>query len=220
VALRRYRRLVARMAQTRILAAFKAAHPAAALVQIGANDGHSHDPLHPIPSGWTGVLVEPVPAVFARLRDTVGERPGLRLVNAAVAERAGRVPFYSDPADDTLGSLDPAQLADPVVTEVDAVTWAELAVERADLLVIDTEGHDWEILRHAPLERLRPRLIVFEHYHLPAGDRDAARDHLRELGYDLIEEGLDTLALDVAPSDALTERWRTLKPALPAMSRH
>ncbi len=206
------------MATTRLLAAFKDAYPEAVVAEIGANDGHSHDPLHPIPPGWSGVLVEPQPAVFARLRETVGERPGLRLVNAAVSANQGTVPFFA-PVDDTLGSLYPVEGARRI--EVDAVTFDDLGLERLDLLVVDTEGHDWEVLRHAPLERLRPRLIVYEHFHLQPGDRAAARDRLAALGYDLLEEGLDTLAFRSGPADeALTALWRGLRPALPALSRH
>ena len=152
--------------------------PTAVVAEIGANDGHSHDPLHPIPPGWTGVLVEPQPAVFARLRHTVGDHPGLRLVNAAVTGTQGTVPFFAPASDDTLGSLYPQPGAERI--EVDAVTFDGLGLERLDLLVVDTEGHDWEILRHAPLERLRPRLIVYEHFHLqPARPRRRPRPSAR-----------------------------------------
>ena len=151
------------MATTRLLAAFKALHPAAVVAEIGANDGHSHDPLHPIPPGWTGVLVEPQPAVFARLQATVGDRPGLRLVNAAVTGAKGTVPlapvaFFAPVGDDTLGSLYPRPGAERI--EVEAITFDALGLDALDLLVVDTEGHDWEVLRHASLDRLSPRLIV------------------------------------------------------------
>lgn len=213
VARARYRRLVRRMATTRLLAAFKDAYPEAVFAQIGANDGHAHDPLHPVPSGWTGVMVEPQPAVFARLRETVGDRAGIRLVNAAVSADAGTVPFFA-PADDALGSLEPVEGATRI--DVRAITFADLGLTRLDLLLIDTEGHDWVVLRQVDL---RPRLIVYEHLHLQAGDRRAARDHLRGLGYELLEEGLDTLALR-PDDDALTGLFRTLRPAVEALSRH
>jgi len=237
----RYRRLVARMAGPKLLRAFAAAYPSASFVEIGANDGSSFDPLHPIPAGWRGILVEPVPHMFARLRETVGDRPGLRLVNAAVAAEPGRLPFYhlaeADPSEraalpdfyDSLGSLHPetllshdARLADRMVEiEVEAVTFGALVsdLERLDLLAVDTEGHDWEILRHADLGRHRPRLVLYEHFHLAPADRRAARDHLRGLGFETFEEGLDTFCLDTEPADELTARWRELRPALPGMSR-
>ncbi len=207
VARARYRRLVRRMATTRLLAAFKAQYPDAVFAEIGANDGHSHDPLHPIPPGWTGVMVEPQPAVFARLRETVGDRPGIRFVNAAVAAKKGTVPFFA-PEDDTLGSLAEIEGAERV--EVEAITFADLGLDRLDLLLIDTEGHDWVVLQQVDL---RPRLIVYEHYHLGPADRQAARDHLTGRGYELLEEGLDTLALR-PEDDPLTERFRRLTPAI------
>ncbi len=213
VARARYRRLVRRMATTRLLAAFKAQYPQASFAQIGANDGHSHDPLHPIPPGWTGVMVEPQPAVFARLRETVGDRPGVRSVCAAVSWKKGTVPFFQV-GDDALGSLDP--LPDAERVEVEAITFADLGLDHLDLLLIDTEGHDWVVLEQVDL---RPRLIVYEHYHLRPADREAARDHLLGLGYELLEEGLDTLAL-LPDEDALTALFRGLRPALPALTRH
>ncbi len=86
-----------------------------------------------------------------------------------------------------------------------------------DLLVVDTEGHDWEILRSVDFSALRPRLIVYEHFHLSEPDRRAALDQFRALGYRVLEEGFDTFCLDPLP-DGLTERFERLRPAMPAVT--
>ncbi len=89
-----------------------------------------------------------------------------------------------------------------VSSEVTALTFESLCrrnrVERVDLLLIDTEGHDWQILRSIDLDRHRPRLVIYEHYHLSARDRAAAREHLARHGYETMEEGFDTFCLDVS----------------------
>ena len=39
------------------------------VVQVGANDGKTQDPVHPLimRGGWSGILVEPIPNLFGRL---------------------------------------------------------------------------------------------------------------------------------------------------------
>jgi FkbM family methyltransferase len=244
----RYRRLQRRLAGPRILAAFAAAHPQAFFVEVGANDGQAHDPLrellreHP----WRGIMVEPVPHVFARLRansadlagrvalvnaaisTTDGERPFHHLRPAAEHERAGLPDYY-----DALGSFSRELLLSHageigglesriVTTSVPTLTLASLlrrhAVTHVDLLLLDTEGHDWEIVRSAELEKLRPRLLVYEHFHLAAADRSVCRAHVQHAGYATLEEGFDTWCLDATVEDALTDAFARLHPGVPAVS--
>jgi hypothetical protein len=95
----RYQRLLRRMAGPRILAAFAEAVPEAVFVEIGANDGQKHDHLHPfVMSGaWRGVLVEPVPYLFARLQRNYAGVDRLALENVAIADRDGTQPFFHLP---------------------------------------------------------------------------------------------------------------------------
>ena len=60
-------------------------------------------------------------------------------------------------------------------------------VSRIDLLVIDTEGHDCEILRALDFTRFRPVLLMFEHQHLSANDKAAAYALLETHGYNFKE---------------------------------
>ena len=105
-----------------------------------------------------------------------------------------------------------------VCREVPVLTFDSLCkrshATRVDLLLIDTEGHDWEILRSIDFARWRPRLVIYEHYHLSPVARAAAREHLGLVGYETMEEGFDTFCLDTSADDALTELWRELKPAV------
>jgi len=70
-------------------------------VQIGAHDGDEGDPLADCirGCGLRGVLVEPQPGPFARLREAYADHPQLAFERAAIAPADGTVPFYRvDPA--------------------------------------------------------------------------------------------------------------------------
>lgn len=237
----RRRRIERRMAGARLLRAFAAAYPEAVFAEIGANDGESYDHLRPhIRSrNWRGVMVEPVPYVFERLRANYGDIAGIALENAAIAEHDGELPFWHLPeTEDAAGSGVPdwyhalgslsreAVLANAdmvpgledrlVSTPVRCLTLASLferhGLDRLDLIAVDTEGHDAVVVGQVDLERLRPRLILYEHYHLDAGERAACRARLETAGYEVLEEHFDTFALDPLP-DGLTTTFRRLEPA-------
>ena len=233
-----------RLAGLRLLRAFADAYPGAVFVEIGANDGRKDDyvwrfaPKH----RWTGVLVEPLPHVFERLKANYAGVPGVRFENAAVTADVGKVFFYyvggradDDPEWlDEIGSLSrdtvmqhAGQVADLegrlVETEVPALTFESLCdkhgLERVDLVVMDTEGHDGQLVRNFPFSRFRPRVLVYEHFHMSSDERRATRAHLSGEGYETFEEGMDTFALDTRPDDSLTRRWRRLRPAVPGVAK-
>lgn len=218
-----------------ILTLLDAARDPVRFVEIGANDGASFDPLAPYvrDRGWRGVMVEPVPHVFAELERNHGERPGLQLLNAAVGPEDGRrevhhlrpgvedpdLPFWAD----AIGSFDRehvlaalGEVSDPEAlitsTEVEVLSFETLrercGIGALDLILIDAEGADVEILDSIDLRRHRPRVLVYEHHHLEPADRERCEARLATLGYTLYEEALDTWALDMTPEDALSDRWR------------
>src|SRR6266700_5808911 len=66
-------------------------------VQIGANDGMHGDPLRSLilkHASWGGILVEPVPYAFERLKKNYAGRSNLHFENVAVSDCAGFMPFY------------------------------------------------------------------------------------------------------------------------------
>jgi FkbM family methyltransferase len=240
----RYQRLLRRLAGPRLLRAFARRYPEAFFVEIGANDGEQHDHLRPhiLSSAWSGIMVEPVPYVFERLRGNYRHLDRVALENVAIGARDGVLPFYHlrEPAPDErerlpdwydgVGSFSretvtghardiPDVERRVVRAEVPVLTFESLCrrhdVKRVDLLVIDTEGYDHEILKSIELERRHPRLAVYEHYHLPAAEREACRELMRDAGYETMEEGFDTFCLDAREGDVLSHEWRRLRPAVP-----
>jgi FkbM family methyltransferase len=213
-----------RMNPTRLIGVALRRCPRAFVVQIGANDGSTEDPivelLHRNP-GWGGLFVEPVPYVFDRLCASRAGSPGrFTFANVAVSDRSGVDLFYfleRSARDalpelpmwyDQLGSFDRHHIAkhfpdarvEPFVrtVEVMCLTLDELLeryrVPSMDVLHVDTEGHDWNILKQIDLSRWSPRVILFEHAHLSETEKDAATAKFA-LRYRLLRLARDTLCL-------------------------
>jgi FkbM family methyltransferase len=67
--------------------------------------------------------------------------------------------------------------------------------DRCDLLIIDTEGHDLEIIRTIDFPRIRPLVLIYEHSHLGQADRVACWRLLQARGYRCAAGWSDTLAI-------------------------
>jgi FkbM family methyltransferase len=196
--------------------------PDATFVQIGAHDGTQLDPLREaiLGSRWRGIMVEPVPYVFRRLEARYRSNPRVILENVAVDATDGAREFHflaeaSDGDDvwrwyDALGSfrrevvLSHDQLVPDIATrlvsmDVPCVTFETLCtrngIDHVDVVQIDTEGYDREILELVDLERYGTHLVVFEHLHLGPEGRAACRDLLTRHGFELVSDGMDTLAV-------------------------
>lgn len=193
----------------RLLTLFTEHFPDAVVVQIGANDGASGDPLAPYfaSSRWTGILVEPIPHVYSTLTEQYRGRVGLAFEQAAISNRDdGVVTLYrlmDEPGKtpqwfQQLATLDRTVLLkhrtaipdieDRIVQElVPVITLdtllAKHSLPRIDLFVIDTEGHDYCILQQMDFRQYHPIVIMFEHQHLPSPEKASAYSLLREHGY-------------------------------------
>jgi FkbM family methyltransferase len=201
-----------------VLAHLMLSKPDPFFIQIGANDGKTHDPLYKFVTefGWSGILLEPLPDVFERLQANYRDRPNLKLLNAAIAEDDGSRVFYTvRPGPDThhlahqyssfrrdvieKQTAFVPDIVDRVVeTRVRCISMktllAEVAGRHVDLLLIDTEGFDYEILKMIDFSVLRPAVICFERAHLSPQDQEAAVQRLIAEGYRLTCDNLDFIA--------------------------
>lgn len=122
--------------------------------------------------GWSGLNVEPMPALFAELAMA---RPRDLNLQVAASDRAGTATLYCDPDPKVSGltTLSAEQSASnqafgfagqPV--EVPTATLAELCAAHADrpidFLKIDVEGHEQQVIAGADWRRWRPRVVVVE----------------------------------------------------------
>jgi FkbM family methyltransferase len=178
------------------------------LIQIGSNDGVTGDPLYPLllqnPS-WKVLLVEPVPWLFAKLKNNYRGIPGAEFENTAIGNHRGSRPFFFvEPTTrltfpdlpiwfDQLGSFDRSHITRYLGSkveahiheqQVDVIPIADLldkhTINHIDLLHIDTEGADWEILKSLDLQRYQPKIILFEFKLLNELDRQEALTRLKK----------------------------------------
>lgn len=234
-------------AARQLLRAFVCTYRDPLFIEIGANGGDHHDHLRPLilSESWRGIMVEPVPYLFRRLRRNYGEVQSVALENLAIADENGERPFFHVVKAgrrerkrlpkwyDGIGSFSRENVLSHrsdipdierriVSTMVPCLTFESLCrkhgVEKIDLLLVDTEGYDFEIIKRVDFARHRPRVLIYEHYHLSEAERAACASHLEGLGYEMMEEWLDTLCLDVTDDDDLTRRWRELEPLVPGAS--
>lgn len=197
-------------------------------IQIGAFDGLANDPLHDLVRRfrWRGILVEPQPEPFQRLRQTYAGQDGLEFINAAVADQAGSVTLWRvvDPRPDDpwwvgqSASFDRDHLVAHVAERPDlieriqgvsvpAVTLPELfarASRPVDVLQVDAEGYDAHIVAMLDGVSHSPTIVRFEHRHLSAAEHADAVGRLAARGYRFAINADDTLAVRYRPGRGST----------------
>ncbi len=188
-------------------------------VQIGANDGVVHDPFyrHICSNDWRGILVEPVRYYYDRLKQNYVGNTKLIFENSAISSCDEVRSFYRIkegldfmPAwSEGLGSfrldvllkhkrLIPSIENYIVEESVECISFATLlarhAVDKVDLLMIDTEGYDFEILKQIDFGCIKPRVIIYEHKHLSCQERRECANLLEGCDYRLQSHFSNTLA--------------------------
>ena len=177
------------------------------VLQVGANDGVSGDPIHRFISKykWEGLLLEPLPDIFDNLQRNYQGHEGVVLCNAALADRNGAMTFYRiKPGPDVpewcnlLGSFSretilshkqifPAIENHLVKQTIEALSFTSVVekykVKRIDVIMIDAEGYDYEILKLIDFQRFRPRLVIYEQIHLSDTAKKASIELLNKAGY-------------------------------------
>jgi FkbM family methyltransferase len=193
-------------------------------VQVGANDGMHGDPVHPyvLDHGWRGLLIEPIPAVFERLKAAYAGAPGAEFSNFAIWPDEGTKTLHVVDGRDVLSSFSletiprHAPKYDDLQSELRTL---EAPTRRLDtllretghaepnVLVVDVEGCDDLVLRTFDFAAHKPDVVQFEHVHLSADASAGVRDWLTGLGYALLFDRHDVLCLDTARFDPALVRF-------------
>lgn len=205
------------------------------VIQIGANDGITHDPIHKFikRDGWSGVLLEPQRYVFDEFLSKLYENHAdLHVLNAAVGYEDGTATLYKIGFSNSrwatgLATFDRAILEGAfesgyverrsakegtsipdrasrriVAEEVEVICPSTLMerfdISRIDLLMIDTEGFDFEVIKMFDIAATRPGLIVFEHLHLSERSYRDCLALLEANDYLTWSNGANTAALEAA----------------------
>lgn len=164
------------------------------------------------------MLIEPVPHMFERLKQTYADNERCTLVNVAIAPTSGSLPIYFiDPRakelmpeipdyfeqlpsfdkQRVLGFLGPkgaSLLREQMVqTAPLGELLARYQVRHVDMLQIDAEGFDYEVLKTFPFDRMKPAIVCIENCHLSKADRAAASALMDQYCYSTEKWGKDTI---------------------------
>lgn len=137
-------------------------------IEAGAVDGFFESNTYYLErfEGWTGILVEPVPAMFRRLRTNrprslhyncalVASDYQQRTISICNAHAMSSITSHSTNGDTRSHSIDvPARTLASIIEEVKP--------PRIDLLSLDVEGYEIPALQGLDLNINRPRLILVE----------------------------------------------------------
>jgi FkbM family methyltransferase len=210
---------------------YLAVHKSLTFLQIGANDGVMNDPIYQFnmdnKSAVSGFVLEPLPDIYEKLVKNYQSCQNITPFNLAIhatepemvlhrlkSEYANKVPEFAQ----GIASFDDTHwkktmpLSNVVYMEqvkVKCVTFADFiksnAINELDLLLLDTEGYDYEILMSIDFINIKPKIIRFEH-----GVRDMVMspekfmsvcNHLNSFGYQIIVESYDATAYLLNPAD-------------------
>ena len=184
------------------------------VLQIGAMDGILFDILNPNlkQGGWQGLLVEPLPDMFAHLQNTYANYPELKLVNCAISDHEGTLTLrranpeaiaqgllpkealgvtssYTDRGIHARSDFQERFAAHMLEVQAPCLRLQKLLddndVKKIDVIVIDAEGADWLIAQQIDFARYKPRLFCIEYSNLKPDEIKACCAHLSALGYGL-----------------------------------
>lgn len=185
-------------------------------VQVGANDGIFDDPLHDLilEHHLRGLLIEPLPDIFQKLKFNYRDQPQLLFENMAISSCDGTMSIHrvrnnvvtshhSGIASFTRKNL-LKQGVPPEHIETLSVQGTSLQsllakhkINRINLLQIDTEGYDFEVIKSAFEDEIFPDMIHYEHCWLIPEIRFKCKQMLDKHGYQFIEAGKDTIAVRI-----------------------
>ncbi len=183
-------------------------------IQVGANVGISTmDPIYKSITNKTinGLCLEPIPFYFNKLVENYKGLENVSLINAALHPSDDELAMYKID-ENAIGKngvptwtsgiatfdkrvmekhgRDIPDYEKHLVTEkVKCISFENLLtdynVTKIDLLLIDTEGFDYEVIKMVDFNKIKPAIIMFEHKHLLKNDLFDCVDMLTSIGYKL-----------------------------------
>ncbi|MBW4666640.1 MAG: FkbM family methyltransferase [Cyanomargarita calcarea GSE-NOS-MK-12-04C] len=167
-------------------------HKQLTFIQIGANDGISNDPFREfiLRRDMHGVLVEPLPFLFKKLKNNYKSKHNLIFENCAVSYNTSELEIYTlneeflnfIPDSESLSGLASFEKEhilkhiglgnEKFITNLKVPTktieniQSEYNFVSFDCLFMDIEGYESEIIDKIDFEKIQPKLIVYEFIHL------------------------------------------------------
>lgn len=198
-------------------------------VQIGSFDGETNDPLRNLIKqfNWSGVFVEPMADYMNKLKELYKNSVGFQFECSAIGDSNEQKEFYYLNSGSNLpkwfnqiSTLDRDYLMQyreqiPNIEKhifskkVNCITFDALLdryeIKKIDLLHIDAEGQDFKIIQMLDFDKIKPKLILFEHksiylnwifrYFKSFTEYLRCLKLLKKEGYIFLRQNGDTLAL-------------------------
>lgn len=148
-------------------------------LSVGENDGETFSNVRALAlKGWSGVMVEPAPKAFEKLKSLYNGQKGFYLYPFAISSRNGTAPLevsgsLCSPSDTGLVSTFHQHEKDRFkrtvqyeTVEVQAYRWKtfynRLTIKTFSFVSIDAEGSDLTILEQMDLDALKVQCICIE----------------------------------------------------------
>lgn len=171
-------------------------------VQIGSNDGISHDPIYEYIEkyNWSGLMIEPQKEPYQKLYEIYKNNSKIKTLNCAVYESNQEVKLYRHmgkgqsidnfTGGSTLLLRKDSEFNENVYEIVEGRTFESIMkennIEKIDLLVIDTEGYDTEIIKTIDFNKFDITAIFFERW-------EYKKDFYISKNFSELEEALEIL---------------------------
>ncbi len=178
-------------------------------IQVGAFDAQGDPILYYMEKyNINGIMIEPNPTPFKRLQHNQVLRE-ITLLNIAISPEEGIRNLYFVPENkaDSYGKRYWAKYCSTLVPDrgrimefsedvenikVECCTLQRVIndhdVKNVDLLLIDTEGHDYEVIKSLDFGKIKPKIIHYEERHIPKDENIECHHFLKEQGYVIFEE--------------------------------
>ncbi len=135
------------------------------MIDVGASTGLKLAPF--ADAGWRVFAFEPDPRNRVVLEHVFGDYPNVTIDPRAVSNKsAEKVIFYSSEVSLGISGLTPFHPTHTHTDVVDVTTLKEFLVQHqvheVDVLKIDTEGHDYFVLKGFPWDLIRPEVVICE----------------------------------------------------------
>ncbi len=174
-------------------------------IEVGAHNGHVTDHLYKriVNDKWSGVFIEPIGASFKALKKNFKGIDGLSFERIAISRKSGSLKMWV-PLRSSLAGCSIYRHHPPIKKKsVKHITVAcktlnfvakKYNLTKIDVLQVDTEGHDFEVLKSLDLGKHLPVIIHYEHRHLCPVDKAACEKRLQSHGYTFFFNKNNTIA--------------------------
>lgn len=138
-------------------------------VEVGAYDGDYVSNTSCLADlGWKGYYIEPVPSFYAKCIDRHRSNTNTQVDNLAIGASAEKVrinvcgPMSSIGTETGYNNNDNNEYVEATQLTLNEYLHRNNPKKNFELLVIDVEGHEWDVLQAFSIELWKPKMVIIE----------------------------------------------------------